>query len=46
MKAGPLDEDEWTFVRRHTLIGRRILTASPALVSVGRIVRSTHERWA
>jgi two-component system, cell cycle response regulator len=45
MKAAPLDEDEWAFVRRHTLIGQRILMASPALVSVGRIVRSTHERW-
>jgi two-component system cell cycle response regulator len=45
MKAAPLDEDEWAFVRKHTLIGQRILMASPALVSIGRIVRSTHERW-
>ena len=44
-KPAPLDEYEWAFIRRHTLIGQRILTASPALVAVGRIVRSTHERW-
>ena len=45
LKAAPLDEDEWAFVRKHTLIGQRILTASPALAGIGRIVRSTHERW-
>jgi HD-GYP domain-containing protein (c-di-GMP phosphodiesterase class II) len=44
-KPGPLTEDEWSFVRRHTLVGERILTASPALRPVARIVRSTHERW-
>ncbi len=44
-KAAPLDADEWAFVRTHTVIGQRILMASPALVGVGRIVRSTHERW-
>jgi response regulator RpfG family c-di-GMP phosphodiesterase len=45
LKAAPLDDDEWAFVRKHTLIGQRILIASPALVGIGRIVRSTHERW-
>ena len=44
-KPGPLTEDEWSFVRRHTLVGERILTASPVLRPVARIVRSTHERW-
>jgi HD-GYP domain-containing protein (c-di-GMP phosphodiesterase class II) len=44
-KPGELTEDEWTFVRRHTVVGERILTASPALRPVARIVRSTHERW-
>jgi diguanylate cyclase (GGDEF)-like protein len=43
-KPGPLSDDEWTFIRRHTLIGERILAASPALTDVARIVRSTHER--
>jgi two-component system, cell cycle response regulator len=44
-RAGPLDESEWEFIRRHTVIGQRILGASPALVEVAKIVRSTHERW-
>jgi diguanylate cyclase (GGDEF)-like protein len=44
-KPGPLDEDEWALMKRHTIIGERILSAVPALVPVGRIVRATHERW-
>jgi diguanylate cyclase (GGDEF)-like protein/putative nucleotidyltransferase with HDIG domain len=43
-KAGPLTADEWKFIRRHTIIGERILAASPALADVARVVRSTHER--
>jgi two-component system cell cycle response regulator len=44
-KGEPLDEHEWAFMRRHTLIGEAILSAAPALVPVAAIVRSTHERW-
>ncbi len=44
-KPGPLDEHEWAFMRRHTLVGERILTAAPALAPVALIVRSSHERW-
>ena len=44
-KPGPLDETEWNFVRRHTVIGERILLAAPALRSVARLVRSSHEHW-
>jgi diguanylate cyclase (GGDEF)-like protein len=44
-KPTELTEEEWAFVRRHTIVGERILTASPALRPVARIVRSTHERW-
>jgi diguanylate cyclase (GGDEF)-like protein len=44
-KPGPLDADEWDFIRRHTLIGERILAAAPALTRVAQIVRSTHERF-
>ena len=44
-KAGPLDEREWAFIRQHTIVGERILRASPALRSVAGIFRSTHERW-
>jgi HD-GYP domain-containing protein (c-di-GMP phosphodiesterase class II) len=45
-KPGPLDPQEWGFVRQHTLLGERILSAAPALRPVATIVRATHERWA
>jgi diguanylate cyclase (GGDEF)-like protein len=44
-KAGPLDESEWAFMRRHTIIGERILLAAPALRPVARLVRASHERY-
>jgi two-component system cell cycle response regulator len=44
-KPGALTEDEWAFVRRHTVIGERILGSAPALEAAAMIVRSTHERW-
>jgi two-component system cell cycle response regulator len=44
-KPGPLDDDEWAFIRRHTLIGERIVSAAPALIQVAALVRSSHERW-
>jgi two-component system, cell cycle response regulator len=45
LKTEPLTRDEWDFIRRHTEVGQRILTATPALHHVGRIVRASHERW-
>jgi diguanylate cyclase (GGDEF)-like protein len=44
-KPGPLTEGEWEFVRRHPVIGERILAAAPALAAAARIVRATHERF-
>ena len=44
-KTGPLDESEWAFMRRHTIIGERILLAAPALRPVARLVRASHERY-
>jgi two-component system cell cycle response regulator len=44
-KAGALDADEWEFLRRHTLIGERIVSGAPALVGVAKPIRSSHERW-
>jgi diguanylate cyclase (GGDEF)-like protein/putative nucleotidyltransferase with HDIG domain len=43
-KPGPLDADEWTFMRRHTIIGERIVAAAPALSEVATLVRASHER--
>ena len=45
LKPGPLDDTEWGFVRQHTVVGERILSAAPALVPVARIVRASHERF-
>jgi diguanylate cyclase (GGDEF)-like protein len=44
-KPGPLDDEEWSFMRRHTIIGERILGSAPALRPVARIVRASHERF-
>ena len=44
-KPGPLTDEEWEFMRRHTIIGERILSVAPALTEAAKIVRSTHERW-
>ena len=44
-KPGELTEEDWTFIRRHTLIGERIVAAAPALTEVAALVRSTHEHW-
>jgi diguanylate cyclase (GGDEF)-like protein len=44
-KPAPLSPAEWKFVRRHTIIGQRIVSAAPALAEVARLVRSTHERF-
>jgi two-component system, cell cycle response regulator len=45
VKPGPLDDHEWAFMRRHTIVGERILAAAPALRRVAAYVRSSHERW-
>ena len=44
-KPGPLNEGEWAFIRRHTMIGERIIAAAPALTRVAALVRASHERW-
>jgi hypothetical protein len=45
-KPGPLTQEEWAVVRTHTLEGERILLRAGGLLgTVGRIVRSCHERY-
>jgi HD-GYP domain-containing protein (c-di-GMP phosphodiesterase class II) len=44
-KPGPLDDMEQDFIRQPTIVGERILAAAPALQSVARVVRATHENW-
>lgn len=43
-KSGPLDEREWVLMRRHPLIGERMVLAAPALASTAPIIRASHER--
>ena len=44
-KPGALTGDEWEFVKRHPLIGERILAAAPDFGAAAKLVRSSHERW-
>jgi diguanylate cyclase (GGDEF)-like protein len=44
-KPGPLNGREMRLMRQHTVIGERILNVAPSLRGVGRLVRSSHERW-
>jgi two-component system cell cycle response regulator len=43
-KPGPLSDAEWELMRRHTLVGERILSAAPALERSAQLVRWSHER--
>ncbi len=46
-KRGPLDADEWTVMRRHTLIGAAMLKDSkvPFMQMAARIAACHHEKW-
>ncbi len=45
-KPGKLDAAEWAIIRRHTVDGEAMLTqVGGTLASVGRYVRSSHERY-
>ena len=44
-KPGPLTASEWDLMRKHTLVGARLLSHSQAMVPVADLVRSSHERW-
>jgi putative nucleotidyltransferase with HDIG domain len=45
-KTDGLSEDEWAVMRRHTIMGQRMLDrVGGALKDVGTVVRASHERW-
>jgi two-component system cell cycle response regulator len=44
-EPGPLTEEQWTVLRRHTKVGERIIAAAPALHPVARLVRASHEHY-
>jgi len=45
-KQGPLSDEEWEVMRRHTIVGQKMLDrVGGALEEIGRVVRASHERW-
>jgi diguanylate cyclase (GGDEF)-like protein len=44
-KPGPLSRAEWEYMRQHTILGERLLSASASLRPVAVLVRARHERW-
>jgi diguanylate cyclase (GGDEF)-like protein len=44
-KPGKLTEEEWVVMRRHPVIGERILSPLPGLSAVATAIRHEHERW-
>ena len=45
-KPGPLTDDEWEFMKQHTVMGEQIIAAAgPSLERIGPLVRASHERW-
>jgi diguanylate cyclase (GGDEF)-like protein len=45
-KPGPLNNQEWEFMKQHTVMGEQIIAAAgPSLEPVCPLVRGSHERW-
>jgi two-component system, cell cycle response regulator len=44
-KPAALNDDEWALMRRHTVIGERIVASAPALRPASALVRSSHESF-
>ncbi len=45
-RPGPLSEEEWRFMKQHTVMGEQIIAAAgPSLERIGPLVRASHERW-
>ena len=44
-KPGPLNDDEWELMKRHSEIGHRIVASSSDLLDVAEGVLHHHERW-
>jgi diguanylate cyclase (GGDEF)-like protein len=45
-KPGTLSEQEWEFMKRHTVMGEQIIAAAgPSFEQIAPLVRASHERW-
>jgi HD-GYP domain-containing protein (c-di-GMP phosphodiesterase class II) len=45
LKPGPLTEDEWVAMRRHTVVGGDLVARIEAFAHLAPAVRASHERW-
>jgi len=45
LKPGPLTPDEWDAMKKHPVIGERMLLAIKGALSYAKLVRHHHERW-
>ncbi len=44
-KRGPLDHDEWAFMRNHPLVGAQIVAPFDFFADGALVIRHHHERW-
>jgi len=45
LKEGRLTDDEWLEIRKHPVIGAKILSESEQLSDIAEMIRQHHERW-
>ena len=44
-KQGPLNDQEWELMRKHPVVGERIIVGTPGLSHLASAMRAEHERW-
>jgi len=44
-KPGPLTEEEWEQMRRHSIVGAEVISCVPSLRPLAPVIRAHHERW-
>ncbi len=45
LKEGPLTDEEWVIVKKHSEVGYRMCATIPELASISNVILSHHERW-
>ena len=44
-KPGPLTEEEWVQMRRHSIVGAEVISHIPSVRPLVPVIRAHHERW-
>src|SRR5579863_1402544 len=44
-KPGPLTEEEWEQMRKHSIVGAEVISCIPSLRPLAPVIRAHHERW-